>query len=85
MKNNPYDSDPVIEVFSGTQWEADIVVTLLGDWGIDCFLRNAVLNTYLYDPIRASGVQVMVLESGFAEAKKVVDEYRKNRDTPNQS
>ncbi len=70
-------SDPVIEIFSGTSWEAEMVKSLLSDGGIPSFLKNNVLGNYLLDPIMATGVKVMILESDREAAKEVVQVYYK--------
>jgi hypothetical protein len=65
----------VVEIFSGTSWEAEMVRSLLSDAGIASFLNNDVLGNYLIDPIMASGVKVMILESDLEEATGVVQYY----------
>jgi hypothetical protein len=75
MDNN---KDKMVEIFSGTSWEAEMVVSLLKDANIDSFTKNSVLNSFLYDPIYSSGVKVMILNSDFELATEVVNEYYKN-------
>lgn len=70
--------NPAIEIFSGTSWEAEMVHSLLEDAGIRSFLKNNVLGEYLYDPILASGVKVMVLESDLEAAREIVEMYYGN-------
>lgn len=55
--------DKIIEVFSGTLWESEMVKSLLQDSEIESFLQNTNLNTYIYEPIQAAGVKVMILIS----------------------
>ncbi|MDD5696256.1 MAG: DUF2007 domain-containing protein, partial [Bacteroidales bacterium] len=75
----------VIEIFSGTSWEAEMVRSLLSDAGIASFIKNNVLGNYLIDPIGASGVKVMILESDLEEAKGVVQGYyERMRDKSNE-
>ena len=74
------DKNPVVEVFSGTLWEAEMIKSLLFDSGINSFLKNNVLNTYLYEPGFSEGVKVMVMSSDHEEAGKVVAEYYSNLD-----
>ncbi|HNS16797.1 MAG TPA: DUF2007 domain-containing protein [Bacteroidales bacterium] len=69
------NSDPVIEIFSGTSWEAEVVKSLLSDARIPSFLKNDVLGNYLLDPIMAGGVKVMILESDREAAEEVVQWY----------
>ena len=72
MDNN---KDKFIEVFSGTLWESEMVKSLLKDAEIESFLQNTNLNTYIYEPIQASGVKVMILSSDYEKARKIVDNY----------
>ncbi len=75
MDNN---KDRIIEVFSGTLWESEMVKSLLQDAEIESFLRNTNLNTYIYEPIQASGVKVMILSSNYEKAREIVDNYFRN-------
>jgi hypothetical protein len=69
------DNDEIIELFSGTLWEAEMVKSLLEDSAIESFTRNSLLNSNLYDPIYAEGVKVMILSSDLPRAKEIVDDY----------
>ncbi len=69
---------PVIEIFSGTLWEAELIKSLLRDSEIDSFLKNDVINSYIYEPIIASGVKVMISSSDFEKAKEIVEKYYRN-------
>lgn len=75
MDNN---KDIIIEIFSGTLWESEMVKSLLKDAEIESFLKNTNLNTYIYEPIQASGVKVMILSSDYEKAKEIVDNYFRN-------
>jgi len=70
--------DKVVEIFSGTLWESEMVINLLKDANINSFIKNNVLNTYGYDPIFSSGVKVMILNSDFDTAIEIVNKYCKN-------
>ena len=72
------NKDIVIEIFSGTLWEAEMVKSLLQDAEIESFVKNSNLNTYIYEPIQASGVKVMILNSDSEKAKEVIDLYYMN-------
>lgn len=72
------DKDKIIEVFSGTLWESEMIKSLFQDAEIESFLKNANLNTYIYEPIQASGVKVMILSSDYEKAKEIVDCYFRN-------
>lgn len=69
------DNDKVIELFSGTLWEAEMIHSLLNNAGIQSFVKNNVVNSYLYNPIQASGVKVMVLESDLKEAEGILKDF----------
>lgn len=72
------NKDIVIEIFSGTLWEAEMIVSLLSEAGIASFIKNDILNTYAYEPLFSSGVKVMILNADAAQAKEVVDTYMRN-------
>jgi len=72
------DKDIVIEIFSGTLWEAEMVKSLLQDAEIESFVKNSNLNTYIYEPIQASGVKVMILNGDSEKAKEVIGTYYRN-------
>lgn len=72
------NKDSVIEIFSGTLWESEMVTTLLRDAEIESFQKNTLLNSNLYDPIYSSGVKVMILGSDFEKAKEIIDDYYRN-------
>lgn len=69
----------IVEVFSGTTWEAELVKSLLESAGIRSFLRNNVLASYLYDPIGAEGVKVMILDTDYLEAREIVKGYFRSK------
>lgn len=69
------DNDAIIELFSGTLWEAEMVRSLLQDAEIHSFIKNSVLNDYAYDPICASAVKVIISSSDLKRAREVVDDY----------
>ena len=83
MKTDGQDQDTVVEVFSGTAWESDMVQSLLESAGIECFLKNNVLNSYALEPFAAGGVRVMILNADFREARAIVEDYIRNfKDDP---
>jgi hypothetical protein len=80
MKNR--DKDYTVEVFSGTMWESELVKSLLENNGIDSFLANTSLSTYIYEPIYSSGAKVMILEADLEAAKEIVGKYFENLSKP---
>ena len=69
------DQDPLVEIFSGNLWEAEMVRSLLKDSEIDSFLKNVVLNSYALEPTHAGAVQVMILSSDLDRAREIVEDY----------
>ncbi len=69
----------IIEIYSGTLWEAEMVKSLLESAGINSFLKNSVLNSYALDPIKSEGVQVMIVESDLTSAVAIVEQFKQNR------
>ena len=67
--------DPVIEIYSGTPWEANLLQSLLKDAGIESFTKNDVHGTFLYHPINADNVKLMILESDLADAMAIVRDF----------
>jgi hypothetical protein len=78
MKNDQWDPYAVVEVYSGTTWETDMIRSLLESAGIECFLKNNILNSYALEHFAAGGVRVMELNSDYRAAREIVEEYLKN-------
>jgi len=72
------DKDEIIEIYSGTLWESEMITSLLKDSEIESFLRNNILESYAYEPIYATGVKVTIFASDFKKAKEIVDSYCRN-------
>jgi hypothetical protein len=70
--------DPIVEIFSGSLWEAELLKSLLNDQEIECFLKNSTLNSYMYEPTYSTGVKVMILQSDLENASAIVKEFLKN-------
>lgn len=68
----------MIEIYSGTMWDAEMIMSLLASANIEPFLRNTILNSYAYDPIRTEGVTIMIPDSNLERAKEIIDEYYKS-------
>ena len=69
------DNDKIIEIFSGTVWECEMVKSLLENEGIECFFRNYLGTSYGYIPTSAESVRIMISDSNYEKAKIVVDSY----------
>jgi len=55
-----------------------MVKSLLQNAEIESFIKNSNLNTYIYEPIQASGVKVMILSNDYEKAKEIIDGYYNN-------
>lgn len=74
------DNKPV-EVFSGTQWQAEMVRSLLENATIDSFIEDGIMGTlgpWWTAPGGAGAVRVFVLESNYEKAKAIANEYDAN-------
>jgi hypothetical protein len=74
------DNKP-IEVFSGTQWQAEMVRSLLENATIDSFIEDGIMGTlgpWWTAPGGAGAVRVFVLESNYEKAKAIANEYDAN-------
>ncbi len=77
------DKSKLIEIYSGTPWQAGMVNTLLEDAGIDAFVADEIMGTYNPWWTSAGGagpVRVMISETNREEAGKIVEAYEKNLD-----
>jgi len=72
-------NEVTVEVFSGTLWEAEMVRSLLDNAQISNFMKNNLLNHFMYDPIKAEGAKVIVLERDRDEASNIVAHYINNQ------
>jgi len=76
------DNDAIIEIYTGTLWESEMITSLLEDSEIQSFLRNNILESYTYEPISATGVKVMIFSSDYKKAREIVDSYKRNLNNP---
>lgn len=72
------EEDKLVEIFSGTLWEAEMIKSLLESAQINSFIKNHTLNSYAYESGIAEGVKVMILNRDSKPAKDIVDEYFSN-------
>lgn len=69
------------EVFDGTNWQAEMVRSLLADAGIVSFIFDGIigtLNPWWTAPGGAGSVRVFVPEKDFDSAKQVMKDYERN-------
>lgn len=70
------DRSKLVEVFTGSLWEAELVKGLLNDRGIEAAIKDGlVVNVAL--PETAISVKVLVNESDFEAAMEVIRERSK--------
>ncbi len=70
-----------VEIFSGTQWEATMIKSLLENEQIESFIKNEIMGTLNPFYTSSSGslqVQLMVSSNDFDKSLNVVKEYKKN-------
>jgi hypothetical protein len=75
--------DPV-EVFAGTTWQAEMVKSLLGDSGIQAYIKDEVIGTlspWWTAPGGAGAVKVIVSNADVDAAKPIVAAYEENLKT----
>ena len=80
MSENEKNIEPV-EVFSGTEWQAGMVKSLLENAEIEAFLFDEIigtLNPWWTAPGGAGSVRVFVSSDDFEKARIIVEEYDKN-------
>jgi len=71
--------DKIVQIYSGTLWEAEMITSLLKEEGIESFLKNSVLNSYAYNPAFSQEVKVMISSSDVEKARDIVENYCLNR------
>jgi hypothetical protein len=70
-----------VEVFSGNNWEAGFVKSLLENAEIQAFMVDGIigtLNPWWTAPGGAGSVRVFVSSLDYENARKIVEEYEKN-------
>jgi hypothetical protein len=73
----------IIEVFSGSSWEAGMVKNLLENAGINAFLKDEIIGTRSAVWVPTGGVRVVISNFDYDRAKLVVEEYEKNLKSKN--
>ncbi len=70
-----------VEIFSGTQGEVDVVITLLGNAEIQAFLKDEYIGTIApyFSPGGTAPITMVVASDDYKKAKQVVDDYLKSR------
>ncbi len=73
------EKDLIIEIFSGTLWEASMIQSLLANSEIESFQRNAIGTAYGFNPTTSGDVKVMISGLDYPMAAKIVEDYRFNQ------
>jgi hypothetical protein len=70
-----------VEIYSGTDWQAQMVKNLLENEGINCYITNEIIGTIApwYITPGAGSVSVVVSSFDYQRAKAIVDEYEKEQ------
>ncbi len=71
------DKTKLVEVFTGSLWEAELVKTMLGDNDVEAVLKDALQPNLTVSAI-AVVVAVLVNEKDYEPAMEVVRAYEKN-------
>jgi hypothetical protein len=79
------NNDSVIEIFSGTLWECQMITSMLQDVEIETYLVNSVFSTYAFNPLIAENTKVVVSSNDRIKAQMVIDEYYHNLKNDNHS
>ena len=77
----PDKENKPVEVFSGTQWQAEMVKSLLNNCEINSFIEDGIMGTlgpWWTAPGGAGAVRLFVLENDYEQAKTIANEYDKN-------
>ncbi len=70
----------LVEVYEGTLFECQIIKHLLENEGIAAVLNNEIMGTRGGNIFRsAGGVNIMVTDNNYDQAKKIVNEFEKSR------
>lgn len=72
--------DFLVEIYSGIVWQAEMVKDLLGNEGIEAFLKNEITGTLNFPWDGFGSVKVIISNLDFDKAKVIVDEYNKSQD-----
>ncbi|HBH49361.1 MAG TPA: hypothetical protein DDX98_12010 [Bacteroidales bacterium] len=73
------NGDLIVQIYSGSLWEAEIIKSLLTQASIKSYLNNRMLNAFSTDSAQQENVQVMILDSDSSNAKSIISQYLKIR------
>lgn len=77
------NEDSSIVIFSGTEWQAQMVKALLEASSIKAFIKDEVIGTLLpwYSGGGGASVKVVIQHKDLEPAKLIVEEYEQNMST----
>lgn len=78
MKQEEIDNTSLVEVFTGSPWEAELVKGLLESNGVKSALKDGMMDTIA--PYISNEVAVMVNEEDYEPAMEVVRNREKEND-----
>lgn len=80
MEKNKEDSP--VEVFSGINWEAEMVKNILENEGIEAFITNEIIGSIapFFTNQGKGSVKVVVSNLNYNKARLIVSEFEKNRE-----
>lgn len=76
-----YNAMDPVEVYAGSIMQAEIVTVLLGNAGIESFLKDDISGTlmpWVTSPGGAEAVTVFVAGADYEEARSVIKEFENN-------
>lgn len=76
------DNTKAIELYSGTLWEAELLLSLLENAKIEAYLKDEIIGTtfpWHASPGGANPVKVIIASTDLEIAQQILDEFKKNR------
>ena len=72
------DDTLLVEVFTGSPWEAEITKGLLESSGIEATVKDGIMGTLA--PYLSPAVAILVNENDYESATKIIKSQEKNRE-----
>lgn len=74
----------LITIYKGTLWECELLKSILEGENIPVMIKNQVLNSYAFDPIRNEQVHVLINEVSLEDARPLVQDFLDNINKENE-
>ena len=68
----------LVTIYKGTLWECELLKSLLESEGIPAMIKNQVLNSYAFDPIRNEQAHVLINEEDSDNVYPLVKDFLDN-------